>query len=468
MNFRVFLAVGAFKSALFFAALPAMAGLKSSNETAPPNILLIVADDLGIELGCYGDSQARTPHIDRLALQGVRFETAWVTAASCSPSRGGIHTGLYPHQTGLVGLAHHGFSFDRVYPSIASILREHGYRTGVIGKFHIEPYDSIPWDLRYTPEHDPESPQTRREVLDTNRDVRTMAQIAEAFMNGNTGPFFLMMSYIDPHVPLFDQRFGLPEAPRDSAAVAALPFTGLDDSLMRARSAGYYNCVERLDAGIGILLETLDRMGVADNTVILLIGDHGAPFPRAKATSYDRGLRIPFLVRGPGIPPDQVNDQPVSTVDILPTFLDFAGVALPPSLPGQSLRPLLEGKTPPNPAQPLFASYYAHQKDAVFPMRAVRQGDWLFIKNLQPDTPRPNAGIDGTPLEKSLEQADEKARGIYEAFRNPPSIELYNLATDPYCFDNLAEQPEYQTRLAELRAMLRKFRAETSDPLLDH
>jgi len=427
-----------------------------------PNVLLIVADDLGVELGCYGDVQALSPQIDRLAGQGTRFQTAWVTAASCSPSRSSIHTGLYPHQNGQVGLSHHGFSMNRPYPTIASLLKKSGYRTGVVGKFHIAPEESCPWDYRITQE-------INREMLADNRDVRGMTMAAEGFVAGNTGPFFLMMSYIDPHVPLYSQRLGLPPHPRGAEDVTAMPVSGYSSPVLKQRTADYYNCIKRLDTGIGLLMEMLERHKVLDNTLIIFIGDHGPPFARAKMSNYDRGLRIPFIVRGPGVRAGRASGQPVSTVDILPTILDFAGLEAPEDLPGMTLRAVLEGRQPDRSERPLYASYHAHQRDAVFPMRAVRRRDWLLIENLLPGELRPRAETDGCEIwpakdGAALDGVDIEA--VYAIYRHPPRYELYNLETDPFCFSNQAEVPEQTALRGELIRNLEAWRKATGDPAL--
>jgi len=373
-----------------------------------PNVVLIIADDLGIQLGCYGDPQAKTPNIDRLAEEGVRFETAWVTAASCSPSRGSIHTGLYPHQNGLVGLAHHGFSLNKRYPTIASELKAAGYRTGIIGKHHIAPLDVCPWDFQLTQENN-------LDLLANNRDVRGMATIAEGFVAGNTGPFFLVMSYIDPHVPLYDQRLGLPENPRSANETKALPFSGYSSQALRERTANYLNCISRLDTGIGDFVAMLDRNGVLENTLIIFIGDHGAPFARAKMSNYDQGLRIPFIVRGPNVTRSLVSQQPVSTIDILPTLLDFTGSEPMRHLPGLSLREHLEGSAPFDPNRALFASYHAHQADAVFPMRWSFEYAVICMDTGKPEYPAMMSLVVTLVAGEAYGKTDLKEYGAYKA-----------------------------------------------------
>lgn len=225
-------------------------------ERARWNVLLITADDLGLQLSSYGDSIIATPHLDSLAASGVRFEVAYVTQASCSPSRSSIFTGLYPHSTGQYGLAGGGLA---LHPhlhdaTIPALLKEAGYRTGLIGKLHVAPEESFPFDFR------PPGGRSRR--------VREVAQLADQFWR-ETGdePFFLMVSYKDPHAS-WDWREkrkqgfprqveGLPEHPIAGSPKTILPFQQIDTPSQRVRVANYYNAVLRLDAGIGMLLELL-------------------------------------------------------------------------------------------------------------------------------------------------------------------------------------------------------------------
>lgn len=196
-----------------------------------PDIILISADDLGIQLGCYGDKQARTPNLDQLAENGVRFETAWVTQASCSPSRSSIYTGLFPHQNGQIGLSHRGYSMNDAYAAIPSVLKQYGYRTGQIGKFHVEPESLCPFDFKYRD----------GEVCFRQRDVRVMNQKAEQFIMESDEPFFLMYNHVDPHRPFGGHTDQLPEKPFKAEEVNPLPHLKLDSPDVRQETSGYYN-----------------------------------------------------------------------------------------------------------------------------------------------------------------------------------------------------------------------------------
>lgn len=430
-----------------------------------PNILFIVSDDLGIELGCYGHGTVRSPHIDSLAADGVRFETAWVTQASCSPSRSSMHTGLYPHQNGQIGLTHRGYSMHRELPTITSILKENGYTTGVIGKFHIEPESACPWDYEYR----------NRQIHHRSRDVARAAEKAGEFIEKcGDKPFYLMASYPDPHVPHYDQRRGLPENPLKPEDVEPLPFFGMDTPRLREQTAGYYNCISRLDSGIGMLLDEVKRAGKYENTLIIFIGDHGAPFDRAKTTNYDIGLRIPFIVKWHGrTKAGLVREELVSTIDILPTVLDAVGIEPPAGLPGRSVLPLAEGRDV-DWREYMLGVHHAHTHFQWFPRRTVREQRYQLIENLMPGRTNPplndNHYVDHCRAwhESRCESLEgTQVREAYDTYAKPPRFELYDLQEDPYSMVNLADSQEHAPVLENLRIQMQRLREETQDPYLD-
>ena len=310
------------------------------------NVLFITADDLGLQLSCYGNTVISTPHLDQLAERGTRFEVAYVAQASCSPSRSAMFTGLYPHANGQYGLtgrtdrpsgfALHEHLRDKTVPAY---LKRSGYRTGIIGKLHVAPEDSFPFDFRKRPRI-------------ATREVRLVAKTAAEFwQKAGEEPFFLMVNYSDPHASrsadavggwtFHDQVDGLPEDPIPPRAAPPLPFQRIDTPGQLKRVSGYYNTIKRLDAGIGMLLEELRKAGHADDTLIIFCGDHGPPFARGKTTVYESGTRVPFMVYWPGVSKRMTSQAMVSTVDILPTILDAVGEPIPEGLHGRSLRPVV-------------------------------------------------------------------------------------------------------------------------------
>ena len=254
------------------------------------NILLIISEDNGQHIGCYGDPYAQTPHIDKLASEGVRFENMYATQAVCSPGRASILTGLYPHQNGQFGLATHKYALYDAFPNMPRLLKNEGYRTGLIGKLHINPEDAFPYDLRWNP---------KEFISFANRDVRKMAEVAGEFMKPSDEPFFLQISFPDAHLPFHRQQFGVPEQPQEGKDVETLPFVGIDTPRLREETADYYNCMSRLDTGIGLVLQQLNALGKTENTLVIFTTDHGAQFSRGKTSIYEGGLRIPLIVRCP-------------------------------------------------------------------------------------------------------------------------------------------------------------------------
>lgn len=438
------------------------------SSATPPNILLITGDDLGPYLGCYGDAIARTPNLNRLASQGIRFVNGYVTNASCSSSRSSLFTGLYPHQTGFfapdntpvgqIGLAYtgSGYAMDSSVVTMPQLLKAAGYRTGIIGKLHIFPEVSFPFDYKMTG--------------GTTRNIKLVAQRAGEFLaQSSQQPFFLKVSYSDPHDPFYTQINGYPQQPFGPTEVPPFPWQGINTPAVRERMAGYYNGVSRLDAGIGMLLNKLTQLGLANNTMVIFLGDHGPGFTRAKGTCYEAGLRIPFMVRWPGrISPNSVNDSLVSSVDILPTVLQATGVNIPQNLAGRSLMQLFQGNKT-GWRSLLFAEYTSHTRTGFHPRRSVRGTRYKYILNLLPNRNNPAAFLnsDIAYSESRKLPVNNPARIAMDTCRQTPAEELYDLETDPIEFINLAALPEHQDRKNSSRTELIKWRQRTADPLLD-
>ena len=230
-----------------------MLGVLTSDASASrPNILLIVSEDNGPELGCYGDPYARTPNLDRLAAEGVCFNRAFVAQAGCSQSRAAYLTGLYPHQNGQIGLATWNLRmYRRDTPNIPRSLKAAGYRTGIIGKLHINPDGAFPFDM-----HEIRSANFARENLGD------YAKYAEAFFMAEERPFFLSVNYPDAHGPWLRQVDGLPKDPLGPDDVRMLAYLGIDPPPMREAIANHYNCMSRLDTLVGDLLDALQRAHV--------------------------------------------------------------------------------------------------------------------------------------------------------------------------------------------------------------
>ena len=459
----------AFRCLAGMAVLTAWAEPLKAGDEAPSgrrlNVLLIVSEDNGPHLRCYGDPNVETPQLDRLAAEGVRFERAFVTTASCSESRSSILTGLYPHQNGQIGLATHRYS---MYPGVATmpgLLKREGYRTGIIGKLHVNPSSAFPFDFRW---NDPAFCSFAK------RDVRKIAEVAGRFITASDEPFFLMVNYPDAHLPWLAEQNGVPPAPLAEGDVRPPSFVGIDTPRLRKDAADYYNCIRRLDTGVGMLLERLEESSAGDDTLVIYLGDHGAQFARGKLTCYESGLRVPLVVRWPGVAkPGSVRRELVSTVDLLPTILQAARAEIPPGLAGRSLQPLVRGEAVAW-RECLFAEYHSHYPPLYFPQRSVRDGRYKLIVNLMQDRPSPAAKCYRSPdvwwtnlTDQEVAAADERVRRAYDTWDNAPPEEIYDLEDDPHEFDNLAGKAEHAEVRERLRAALEAWQHETDDPLVD-
>lgn len=435
-----------------------------------PNIVLLVADDHGLDAGCYGTASPLTPNLDGLAADGVRFTNAFCTTASCAASRSVILTGLQNHTNGTFGHVHgrHHFSCFEDVVSLPVLLKESGYRTGRIGKYHHAPESVFPFD----------------EVLPSvGRDDVQMSENCRPFIEAEE-PFFLYWCSMNPHRdgrvleahPCKPNRFGNPDAgfPGDAEVVyddgeidvpAYLP----DTAEARAEWAQYCQSVTRLDRGIGRLIEVLQAAGKYDNTLIVYVSDNGAAFPVAKTTLYDSGMNLPCLVKTPGNGERGVTcDGLVTWTDLTPTVLDFAG-ALTDSgaFHGDSFRRILSQEHPTDWRDEIYAAHTFHEITNYYPMRVVRSHTYKFIWNIAHGLQYSFASDlwrcatwQGA-LRDGLEMFGTRTVGAY---LHRPRFELFNLETDPQETTNLAEDPAYADLVESFCTKLKAFQKETDDP----
>ncbi len=430
-----------------------------------PNIVLVTADDLGMELGCYGYAGVPTPNLDRFAAEGMLFERAYVTQASCSPSRSSMLTGLYPHESGQVGLApfvKYGYRMKDGVATLPRLLKDAGYRTAILGKIHIEPQTDalFPTEMP-TP------------AATATQDVERVAGDAERFIAGGEAPFFLMVNYFDPHrlesaeASFVDELKGHPRVVLGAEEVMPFEFqAGLDFPDLRKQIAGYLNSTRRLDEGFGLLMERLEKLGVRENTLVVFISDHGAPFTLAKCSVSEAGVRVPMMVAWTErIPAGQKSDVLTSSVDLMPTLLAAAGVAVPYGLSGVNLLPLLEsGEVGKAKREYLFTEFTAHAAGHYYPKRAVRDDRYKLIWNLQFARRNPLVALQDKATQQALKESkDSVIFQIFDRWLNPPEWEFYDLEQDPHEFVNLAGQPEVAAQESRLRAALGSWREETGD-----
>ena len=429
-------------------------------QTKPKNVVLIVADDLGMHLGCYGDPVIKSPNLDALAKRGTRFTRAYAAVSSCSPSRASIYTGLYTHQNGQYGLQHatHKQECYSWVQGLPNLLRAAGYFTGLIGKFHTGPESSFQWN--------------RLMIKTKGRDVAYMAQLAREFVkDSDKKPFFLVMGYQDPHRAgkgFGNEPFaGAPNEVKYDPKKVIVPYHLPDCEAVRQDLAEYYQSVARMDRGVGYLIEALRELGQLDDTLIIFISDNGIPFPGAKTTLYNSGINLPLIVAGPGLPQGKTNNGLVSYIDLTPTILDWTKSPGPKyKLPGKSILPIVKDENAKG-WDAVFGSHQFHEITMMYPMRTIVTPKYKLIVNLDHQKDYPFASdLWGSPSWQHIRKTGEKMMGqrSVAAYVHRPKEELYDLTGDPNELKNLAADPAHAKTLDDLRQRLRAWQVETNDP----
>jgi arylsulfatase A-like enzyme len=428
-----------------------------------PNIVLIIADDLAWDdCGAYGNTKVSTPNIDLLARQGMKFNQAFLTAPSCSPSRSSIITGLYPHNTDAEQL-HWPLPAGKL--TFVELLKASGYYTAQAGKWHLGDAVKDRFDL----------------VCETGTEGFQLAPDgAQSALHGDGSgcerwvqtlrerppdkPFFLWLAAVDPHRPYSDSIIAKPHSPHVVTVPPYLP----DVPAVRTDLALYYDEIARLDAYVGNVMNELERQEIVHNTLVLFISDNGRAFPRDKTTLYDGGIKTPWIIRWPdAVQAGQVCNQLVSAVDIAPTFLRLAGLDVPGSFEGTDFSPLLL-----NPESPVREWIYAedHWHDVEDYTRAVRTVEFKYIRNFYTDLPNtpPADALRSLTFQamRKLRDAGSLTTAQMRCFEVPrPEEELYELQNDPFELNNLAGKPEADTLLTSLRKRMDEIRSETNDRL---
>jgi arylsulfatase A-like enzyme len=424
----------------------------------PPNFVFIYADDLGYgDLGCYGNQKVRTPNLDRLAREGTRFTDFYVAQAVCSASRTALLSGCYPNRLGILGAlgpsSKNGISDQEVL--IPKMLKARGYATAIYGKWHLghhpqflptrhgfDDYYGLPYSNDMWPKHPtakfPPLPliageKTIEENPDQTKLTTAYTEHAVKFIAKNKDqPFFLYMPHAMPHVPLH-----------------------VSDKYKGKSQAGLYgDVIEEIDWSVGQILAALKEHGLDEKTAVFFASDNGpwlpygnhagsaGPLREAKGSSFEGGVRVPFLARWPGkVPAGRVCKEPAMTIDVLPTLARFAGAELPPNkIDGKDISTLLTDENSHAPERALYF-YWARE------LQAIRQGKWKLHFPHEYRTVK-TPGQDGKP------GATEQAR---------IQLSLFDLEQDIGETTNLAEKhPEVVKRLQALADEMRKDLGDSS------
>ncbi|MFG0287950.1 MAG: sulfatase [Rhodopirellula sp. JB044] len=409
-----------------------------------PNIVFIIADDCTYsDLGCYG-GQAQTPNIDKLATQGMRFTRCFQAAAMCSPTRHNIYTGQYPVKTGAYPNHTH---VAQGTPSVVQYLGDLGYRVAHSGKSHVAPRSVFCW------EKIPEGKNPDFAKVD--------AFIEECDRDGT--PFCLLLCSNEPHTP-WDKGDASAYPPGE----VQLPEYHVDTPETREAMSRYLAEITYFDSQVGEAMGLLEKHGMSDNTLLVVVSEQGNSMPFAKWTCYDNGLQSAMIARWPGkIEPGAVNPAMVEYVDLLPTFVQAAGGVADPVLDGKSLLPVFSGKQ--EHKQFVFGEMTTRgiiNGSDHFGIRSVRSERFKYIWNFSPDVEFQNA-CTASKLFRSwvakAESGDEDAARLVHRYTHRPEIELYDIVDDPNEMNNLAENPEYAAVMATLRAELDQWMRYCSD-----
>jgi N-sulfoglucosamine sulfohydrolase len=495
------------------AGVVAMMALSATSATclgAEKNIIFFVTDDESPTLGCYGDKVAHSPNIDALAADGMLFQNAFATTASCSASRSVIMSGLHNHKNGQYGHAHHFHKFasyhNVVSLALPRVLADAGYRTGQIGKYHVAPEPVYHFETY---------------LQGPARNPVAMAEQCREFLGDKDDPrpFFLYFATADPHrgggvdknspldlkPDLFGNRpdrqsaAGVTEVFFDPAEVPVPAFLP-DTAETRSELAQYYQSCARVDAGLGRLIAILKELDLYDKTMIVFTSDHGMAFSGGKTTVFEPGLRVPFVVRNPyAAVRGQSTEALVSHIDITPSLLDFAGgldteINGPVrwtdpdkfwlarneavkenrdggnkfrSYHGKSWLHLLD-KPDDSHWDSIFASHTFHEIQMYYPMRVVRDRQYKLIWNIAHGLPYPFASDlwAASSWQAQYLKGPDAPYGTKTVgqYIHRPAFELYNIVEDPHETMNLADDPDYASVLSDYKNRLRRHQMEMDDP----
>ncbi len=442
VNYKI---VAAMKICIGMALL--LFNLSYADLAQPPNVVLIIADDVSPDFSCF-DGQVQTPNIDQLAKRGVRFENAYVTASSCSPSRCSIITGRYPHNTGApelhMDLPEGQFQFPQA-------LKDAGYYTVQAGKWHMGDAPRPAFDKIYDDPY----------AVDPTGSKQWVKCLQE---RPKKQPFFMWFASNDAHRPWEPNMVEKPYDPAQVTLPAGIP----DTPKSRQDVAYYYDEVRRFDRYVGYVIEELKQQGVFDNTLIILLGDNGRPFPRSKTTLYDNGMKTPLIVHWPKgkFEEGSTSTSLVSAIDIAPAILEAAGIEIPHQVQGVSLLPITrqpEVQT----RKILYGERNWHVQRACG--RMIRKGDLVYIRDFTPN----NYSFQMVDHEKGayaellhLKKEGNLSPVEAETFSTHRAEEmLFNVVTDPQQIENLVSNPKYEKELEYFKHALSAWQDRTGDSI---
>jgi len=419
----------------------------------PPNIIYIHSHDTGRYIQPYGYA-VDTPHLQRLAEQGVLFRQAFCAAPTCSPSRAALLTGQSPHSVGMLGLAHRGHRLNDYHDHIIHTLHRAGYTSALAGTQHIahppaheKGVGVIGYERLLKPEHE-------GDVVD---------EAVKFIHESHDKPFFLTVGFVMTHRAGRDdhgnQWHNATGKPRGDSRYVRPPAPLPDNETTRVDFAEYGVCVNELDRAMGRVFDAVDAAGLVDNTLIIATTDHGIAFPAMKCNLTDHGMGVMLILRGPasmGLTGGKVVDGMVSQIDLFPTICELVDIDPPARLEGKSIMPLVRGEAQ-QVNEEVFGEVTHHA--AYEPKRAVRTTRWKYIRRFD-DYPRALM----TNCDNSVSKRLWFDHGWLE--QPVPREYLFDLVFDPNEACNLAESPAHAQVLEEMRGRLAAWQQRTDDPIL--
>ena len=423
-----------------------------------PNILIIMADDCTHnDLPVYGGRNASTPNIDRLASEGLVFNRAYLASAMCQPCRAELYTGQYPMRNGCAW--NHSASRPDT-KSIPHYLKPLGYRVGLAGKVHVLPNKAFPFEKVGGFDGNCVRNPTRPHDI----------QHIRSFMEGKD-PFCLVIALVEPHVPwVMGDKSKYPQKQ------LKLPANFADTPRTREAFSRYLDEINYMDGQVGEILDTLERTGKADNTLVLFTSEQGSQFPGCKWTNWDTGLHTALIARRPGkVSQGKRTDALVQYADVLPTLIEAArGNPARGAFDGTSfLRVLLGGKS--NHREYVYGMHNNIPEGPAYPIRTISDGKYRYIRNLTPDEIYIEKHLMGWSGKGELNNP-YWATWVSNAWNQPhtydmvkrymhrPAEQLYNTADDPYGMTNLANDPTFADVKARLSGELDRWMRSQGDP----
>ncbi len=406
-----------------------------------PNVINIICHDIGKHLGCYGVKSVSTPAIDALAKNGILFENSYATSPGCSPSRAAIATGIYPHNTGVLGLAHahFGWSLDKKINHIAKYFLKNDYNSILFGLQHVTYYESTLGFNKIFPE----------------RPADAVVKNIKENINNNffKKPFYAEINFFEPHRPF---NFGGVK-PYKSKGISVPKYIP-NNHHTRKEFASMQGAIKKMDDSVAKIINLLKRKNLYENTVIVFTTDHGIPFPRAKGTLYDAGIETSLIISYPKLKNKNTKfKELISNIDILPTLLDFAKIKIPKIIQGKSFYPLIMNKKY-NENKYIFAEKTYH--DLFDPIRCIRNKNYKLIINFDSDKIiRVPGDVMMGPVYKTMLNQIINVRDRYE---------LYDIKKDKFERKNLAQNKKYKKIRQDLLKKIAKWMKSTKDPLLNN